>query len=123
MSAAGSADAVLETSPDAEPTRATSRAAPGAEADDSSAGSTARRLADPLTEQERQILDLERQWWKYAGAKDQAISDRLGISAVAYHQVLNRLIDAEAAQAHDPMLVKRLRRQRDARQRGRASRR
>lgn len=115
MSAPGSADAILATSPDAEP--------PSAEAGESSAESSAPRLADQLTEQERQILDLERQWWKYAGAKDQAISDRLGISAVAYHQVLNRLIDAEAAQAHDPMLVKRLRRQRDARQRGRASRR
>ncbi|MDS2172338.1 MULTISPECIES: DUF3263 domain-containing protein [unclassified Nesterenkonia] len=79
--------------------------------------------AGELTEQEQQILALERQWWKYAGAKDQAISDQLGISAVSYYQLLNRLIDSEAALAHDPMLVKRLRRQRDARQRARASRR
>lgn len=76
-----------------------------------------------LTEQEQRILALERQWWKYAGAKDQAISDQLGISAVSYYQLLNRLIGTEAALAHDPMLVKRLRRQRDARQRARASRR
>lgn len=110
MSAAGSADAILETSPDAA-------------AAEPPAGRSAEQVAEQLTEQERSILDLERQWWKYAGAKDQAISDRLGISAVAYHQVLNRLIDSEAALAHDPMLVKRLRRQRDARQRGRASRR
>lgn len=122
MSAPGSADAVLETSPDAEAGESSAESSAGSSAE----ATTSRRadqLADQLTEQERQILDLERQWWKYAGAKDQAISDRLGISAVAYHQVLNRLIDAEAAQAHDPMLVKRLRRQRDARQRGRASRR
>lgn len=76
-----------------------------------------------LTAREKQILSLERQWWKYAGAKDQAITDQLQISSVAYHQMLNRLIDSECALVHDPMLVKRLRRQREARQRARASRR
>ncbi|MDO5493410.1 MAG: DUF3263 domain-containing protein [Nesterenkonia sp.] len=76
-----------------------------------------------LSDQDRSILELERQWWKYAGAKDQAISERLGMTAVSYYQVLNRLIDSEAALAHDPMLVKRLRRQRESRHRARASRR
>ncbi|GAB3190794.1 DUF3263 domain-containing protein [Nesterenkonia suensis] len=79
--------------------------------------------AGQLTEQEKQILALERQWWKYAGAKDQAISDQLQISAVTYYQLLNQLLDSDAALMHDPMLVKRLRRQREARQRARASRR
>ena len=76
-----------------------------------------------ITEQEKKMLDLERQWWKYAGAKDEAITQALQMSAVAYYQALNRLIDTEAALAHDPMLVKRLRRQRDARHRARATRR
>lgn len=76
-----------------------------------------------LSEQDQKILGLERQWWKYAGAKDQAISDQLTMSAVSYYQELNRLIDSEEALAHDPMLVKRLRRQREARHRARASRR
>lgn len=76
-----------------------------------------------ITEQEKKMLDLERQWWKYAGAKDEAITETLQMSAVAYYQALNRLIDSEAALAHDPMLVKRLRRQRDARHRARATRR
>lgn len=76
-----------------------------------------------LTEQEKQILGLERQWWKYAGAKDQAIGEQLEMSAVAYYQTLNRLIDTQEALAHDPTLVKRLRRQRDSRQRLRAARR
>ena len=69
------------------------------------------------------MLDLERQWWKYAGAKDEAIAQTLQMSAVVYYQALNRLIDTEAALAHDPMLVKRLRRQRDVRHRARATRR
>ncbi|GAA1454962.1 DUF3263 domain-containing protein [Nesterenkonia lacusekhoensis] len=72
-----------------------------------------------LSAEEEKILALERQWWKYAGAKDQAIRDQLGMTSVAYYQTLNRLIDTEEALAHDPMLVKRLRRQRDARQRAR----
>ncbi|WP_261625066.1 DUF3263 domain-containing protein [Nesterenkonia marinintestina] len=80
-------------------------------------------LQGQLSEQDRSILQLERQWWKYAGAKDQAISERLGMTAVSYYQALNRLIDSEAALAHDPMLVKRLRRQRESRHRARASRR
>ncbi|MGJ9373130.1 DUF3263 domain-containing protein [Nesterenkonia sp. CF4.4] len=76
-----------------------------------------------ITEPEKKMLDLERQWWKYAGAKDEAIAQALQMSAVAYYQALNRLIDTEAALAHDPMLVKRLRRQREARHRARATRR
>ncbi|MBE1515284.1 MULTISPECIES: DUF3263 domain-containing protein [Nesterenkonia] len=76
-----------------------------------------------ISEQEKKILGLERQWWKYAGAKDEAITEQLAMSAVAYYQALNRLIDTEAALAHDPMLVKRLRRQREARHRARATRR
>jgi hypothetical protein len=79
--------------------------------------------AEMLTEEEAQILGLERQWWKYAGAKDQAISEQLSMSAVSYYRTLNRLIDTEDALAYDPILVKRLRRQRDARHRERSARR
>ena len=50
-----------------------------------------------LAERDREILAFERQWWKYAGA-------------------------TEALEA-DPMLVKRLRRLRSARQRARSARR
>jgi hypothetical protein len=70
---------------------------------------------DVLSERDRAILDFERQWWKYAGAKEQAIRDSLGMPATRYYQVLNALIDRPAALAHDPMLVKRLRRLRSAR--------
>ncbi len=76
-----------------------------------------------LTERDRRILAFERQWWKYAGAKEQAIRDLFGMSATRYYQVLNALIDREEALAHDPMLVKRLRRLRAARQRARSARR
>ena len=84
---------------------------------------TARTPGAPLTETELQVLSFERQWWKYAGAKESAIADLFGMSATRYYQVLNQLLDSEAALAADPMLVKRLRRMRDARQRDRAVRR
>ncbi|HEV7932698.1 MAG TPA: DUF3263 domain-containing protein [Actinomadura sp.] len=76
-----------------------------------------------LTRREREILGFERQWWKYAGAKEQAVRDLFDMSATRYYQVLNALIDRPDALAHDPMLVKRLRRLRSARQRARSARR
>jgi hypothetical protein len=79
--------------------------------------------AGELSERDRQILAFERQWWKYAGAKEQAIRDLFDMSATRYYQVLNGLIDRPEALTADPMLVKRLRRLRSARQRARSARR
>jgi hypothetical protein len=76
-----------------------------------------------LDDREREILDFERDWWKLAGAKEQAIHERFEISSTRYYQVLNDLIDTDRALEYDPMLVKRLRRMRAARQRQRAARR
>jgi hypothetical protein len=79
--------------------------------------------ADGLARRDREILAFERQWWKYAGAKEQAIRELFDMSSTRYYQVLNALIDSPAALAADPMLVKRLRRLRAARQRQRSARR
>lgn len=68
-----------------------------------------------LDERSREILDFERNWWKLPGPKERAIRERFGFSATRYHQLLNRLIDLPAALAYDPMLVRRLRRLREAR--------
>lgn len=76
-----------------------------------------------LDERGQRILDFEREWWKFAGAKEQAVRERFDLSPTRYYQLLNRVIDDEAALAYDPMLVKRLRRLRSARQRQRAERR
>jgi hypothetical protein len=83
----------------------------------------AARAAEALSERDRQILGFERQWWKFAGAKEHAIREKFDMSATRYYQVLNALIDHEAAIAYDPLLVKRLRRLRSARQRARSARR
>jgi hypothetical protein len=76
-----------------------------------------------LTRREHEILAFERQWWKYAGAKEQAIRDLFDMSATRYYQVLNSLIDRPEALVVDAMLVKRLRRLRVTRQRARSARR
>lgn len=76
-----------------------------------------------LSDRDRRILEFERQWWKYAGAKEQAIRDLFDMSPTRYYQILNNLIDTPQALAVDPMLVKRLRRMRAARQRARSARR
>ncbi len=81
------------------------------------------RTAATLSDRDCRILEFERQWWKYAGAKEQAIRDLFDMSGTRYYQLLNGLIDDPQALAFDPMLVKRLRRMRAARQRARSARR
>jgi hypothetical protein len=80
-------------------------------------------IIDGLTRRERDILAFERQWWKYAGAKEEAIKELFSMSATRYYQVLNALVDRPEALAADPMLVKRLRRLRAGRQKAKAARR
>jgi Protein of unknown function (DUF3263) len=76
-----------------------------------------------LSARDAAILTFERQWWKFAGAKEQAIRDRFQMSATRYYQILNALIDKPEALAQDPLLVKRLRRLRATRQRNRSAKR
>jgi hypothetical protein len=75
-----------------------------------------------LGDRDTAILEFERQWWRHAGAKEQAIREEFGLSAARYYQLLGALIDSPAALAHDPMLIKRLQRVRDARVAARAAR-
>lgn len=69
----------------------------------------------PLSELETRILDFESNWWRFAGAKESAIKELFDLNAPRYYQLLNDLIDREDALAASPMLVKRLRRLREAR--------
>ena len=76
-----------------------------------------------LSERDEQVLAFERQWWKYAGAKEQAVRELFDMSATRYYQVLNALINKPEALAADPLLIRRLRRLRTGRARTRAARR
>ena len=74
-----------------------------------------------LSRREHEMLTFERQWWRRPGAKETAIRDRFGVTPTRYYQVLNALVDRPEALAADPLLVRRLRRLRTARQRTRSS--
>ncbi|MGB2571121.1 DUF3263 domain-containing protein [Micromonospora citrea] len=119
----GSASEVAGRLPDdSAPASPAGAVATGAESDGDTAavasdGDTA--AADTLTEREQRILAFERQWWRHAGAKEQAIRDTFGLSATRYYQLLNGLLDRPAALAAEPVLVGRLRRLRSSRARNR----
>ena len=75
-----------------------------------------------LTDLETRILDFERNWWRFAGAKETAIKELFDLTAPRYYQLLNDLIDRDDALAASPMLLKRLRRMREARMQARTAR-
>lgn len=82
----------------------------------------ARELLDGLTDDQADLLDFERQWWKSNGAKETAIRDRWPDDGpTRYYQRLNALLGDPAALAYDPLLVRRLTRLRDARRAQRAT--
>ena len=73
----------------------------------------------PLSDQQRAILDMERAWWTEPGSKRDAIRDRLGLSPGRYYTLLAPLLDSDEAATYDPLLVRRLKRDRDRRRRAR----
>ena len=77
---------------------------------------------DGLSKRDIDILDFERSWWKHAGVKEQAIKERFDMSATRYYQLLSELLESSAAMAHDPILIKRLKRLRAYRQKQRVAR-
>jgi hypothetical protein len=88
-----------------------------------SAEAARKRESGPeLSERDIQILEFEREWWHHAGAKEAAIRSQFSLSAARYYQLLNAVIDLPGALRHDPMLVKRLLRARDARTQARSAR-
>lgn len=76
-----------------------------------------------LDETARRTLDLEAEWWRYAGTKDAAIRERFREDPTAYYRRLGRLLDDPASLDHAPVLVRRLRRQRARRLDSRSGRR
>ena len=68
-----------------------------------------------LSPQDVLILEFERAWWSHDQPKHEAIADRFSLTSAEYYERLNELIDADDALAHDPLVVRRLRRMRDRR--------
>ncbi|RBP66363.1 uncharacterized protein DUF3263 [Brevibacterium sanguinis] len=66
-----------------------------------------------MNELERKVLDFEKRHPKYNGAKDDAIRQEFDMSATAYYQILNQLLDSPDALEAEPALINRLRRIRE----------
>ncbi|WP_124054345.1 DUF3263 domain-containing protein [Arcanobacterium ihumii] len=63
----------------------------------------------------RDVLRIEKEWWKIARTREAAIGIVLGISPMKYYLVLSELLDNPNFWAIDPVLVDRLRSLRDRR--------
>lgn len=72
-----------------------------------------------LRERDRALLEFERDWQAHRGGKERAVRARFGISPARYYQLLWRVVDDPAADSHDPLTVRRLRRRREERVRRR----
>lgn len=74
-----------------------------------------------LTDEQRAILDFERQWWRFAGGKAAEIEQQLAMTPSEYYAALNEVLDLAGALEHDPTLVRRLQRARALRRRHRST--
>ncbi len=81
---------------------------------------TANRDHPPaLSERERAIIHYESSWWAEDDGRDTVIRARFSCSSDEYYQELNQLLDHPDALTFDPLVVRRLRRQRERRRRAR----
>lgn len=74
-------------------------------------------LEADMSSTEREMLDFEGEFHRWAGRKADLIRERFGLSEVRYYAELNALIDREEALRYAPDTVKRLWRLRDSRRR------
>ena len=80
-------------------------------------GRLGRRM--PLTDSDRDLLELEESWWTQPGAKQTAIRQKLGLSPTTYYKRLTELVDMPEAMEESPLVVRRVRRRLLERRRGR----
>ena len=72
-------------------------------------------MAHTLTAQDREILDFERHWWTVPDAKEHLTRERFGLTMAHYYNRLNWIIEQPEALDLDPLVVRRLPRQRAGR--------
>jgi hypothetical protein len=63
-----------------------------------------------LSDRHAAMLDFERSWWSSDEPRDQVIRARFQCSPAEYHAELTRVLDDPDALAHDPLVVRRLKR-------------
>jgi hypothetical protein len=72
-----------------------------------------------ISERHQAMLEFERSFWTFDEPKETLIRARFQCSADEYYAELNELLEQPAALAHDPLVVRRLQRQRIRRRRER----
>ena len=72
-----------------------------------------------ISERHQAMLEFERNYWTLDDPKTSAIRARFQCSVDEYYSELNELLEQPAAMAHDPLVVRRLQRQRLRRRRER----
>lgn len=85
------------------------------EPDGRASDAVAHDLAVAREERIRRVLDFEAGWANHGGAKARAIRAEFDWTTTRYYQVLDGCLQTQAAVQHDPMLVRRLLRLREAR--------
>lgn len=68
-----------------------------------------------LSREYAEVLEFERETWRYLGTRESAIGERFAWSPARHAQVVGHVIDLPEAMAYDPTTVTRLRRLRDRR--------
>lgn len=76
-------------------------------------------VAMGLTERDKAILDFERSWWTGTGSKADAVRERFELSTTRYYELLREITGDPEALEYDPLLVRRLNKERDRRRRER----
>ena len=72
-----------------------------------------------ISERHQAMLEFERSYWTFDEPKEMLIRARFQCSADEYYAELNELLEQPAAMAHDPLVVRRVQRQRLRRRRQR----
>ena len=61
-----------------------------------------------LSDDDRAVLECEREQWGSSGAKEAVVAERFGLSMPAYYQRLYSLCQTEAAMRYDQALVRHI---------------
>jgi uncharacterized protein DUF3263 len=67
-----------------------------------------------LSDRDRAVLDFAGRTYLYRGAQEQAILDEFNLSPARFWQIVNRLVDTEAAIAYAPVTCRLYRERRQA---------
>ena len=72
--------------------------------------------SEPLSEDDREILEFERAWWGSVPNKESAVRERFGLTLARYYQRVYALCEGTAALEYDAVFVHQCRQAQHMRQ-------